>query len=48
MSWGFVLTGTALGFMVIWALVEIFRVDCIIEKVDRELEWNRNKSAGKK
>lgn len=37
MFWGFLLTVAALGFMVIWALVEIFRVDRIIEKIDRKL-----------
>lgn len=37
MFWGFVLTAAALGSMLIWALVEIFRVDRIIEKVDRKL-----------
>jgi|GEM_PF-4216351 len=40
MFWGFVLTGVALAFMVIWALIEIFRVDRIIEQVDRELANN--------
>jgi hypothetical protein len=42
MFWGFVFTGTALGFMVAWAVVEIFRVDRIIEKVDRKLAADKS------
>jgi hypothetical protein len=37
MFWGFLFTAGAVAVLVIWGLVEIFRVDRIIEKVDREL-----------
>jgi len=46
MFWGFVLTATALAFMVIWSLFQIRRVDRTIEKVDRALD--EKTSAGKK
>ena len=42
MFWGFVLTAGAVAVLVIWGLVEIFRVDRIIEKVDRELAENES------
>jgi hypothetical protein len=48
MFWGFALTAAALGLMVVWALIEIFRIDRIIEKVDRDLDGNSHKPAGKK
>jgi hypothetical protein len=41
MFWGFLFTAAALGFMVILALVEIFRVDRIIKNVDRKLAAER-------
>ncbi len=48
MFWGFALTAGALGLMVVWALIEIFRIDRIIEKVDRDLDGNSHKQAGKR
>lgn len=38
MFWGFLLTATALAILAIFSLVEIYRVDRIIERVDRDLE----------
>jgi len=37
MFWGLMCTATALGLMIVWALVQIYRVDRIIEQVDRRL-----------
>jgi len=42
MFWGFVLTAGAVAVLVIWGLVEIFRIDRIIEKIDRELAENES------
>ena len=38
MFWGFVLTAAALAIMMVWALIEVFRVDRVIEKVDRRID----------
>lgn len=46
MFWGVVLTVSALAFMVIWALIQILRIDRIIERVDQA--FKQKNSAKKK
>ncbi len=46
MFWGFILTAAALVLMIVMALVQIYRVDRVIEQVDRE-HSNRDEEQNK-
>lgn len=44
MFWGFVFTASALVIMILWALLQIKRVDSVIEQVDREQRKNEGQA----